>query len=70
MCAERISKNIEKPKENVRFRHVEGSGFKVVVTFPMVLMHFVSDGKSRFRRAFEVTKKVCTAVFKKQYKTC
>ena len=43
---------------------------KVFVTFPLVLMHFVSDGKSRFRRAFEVIKKGCTAVFKKHYKTC
>ena len=43
---------------------------KVFVTFPLVLMHFVSDGKFRFRRAFGVIKKGCTAVFKKHYKTC
>ena len=57
MCAERISKNIKKPYEYVRFRHFEGSDLKVFVTFPLVLMHFVSDGKFRFRRAFGVTKK-------------
>ena len=33
-------------------------------------MHFVSDGKAWFRRAFGVTKKSCTAVFEKHYKTC
>ena len=70
MCAERISKNIEKPSEYVRFRHSGGSELKVFVTFPLVLMHFVSDGKFRFRRAFGMTKKGCTAVFKKHYKTC
>ena len=47
-----------------------GSDLKVFVTFPLVLMHFVSDGKFRFRRAFGVIKKGCTAVFKKHYKTC
>ena len=66
----RTSKNIEKPWEYARFRHFEGSDLKVFVTFPLVLMHFVSDGKFRFRRAFGVIKKGCTAVFKKHYKTC
>ena len=70
MCVELTSKNIEKPLEYERFRHVEGSDLKVFVTFPLVLMHFVSDGKFRFRSAFEVTQKVCTAVFRKHYKTC
>ena len=69
MCVGRTSKNIEKPQEYARFRHLEGSDLKVFVTFPMVLMHFVSDGTYRFRRAFEVTKKGCTAVFRKHYKT-
>ena len=47
------------------------AGFlKVFVTFPLVLMHFVSDGKSRFRRPFGVIKKGCTAVFRTHYKTC
>ena len=66
----RTSKNIEKPWEYARSRYFEGSDLKVFVTFPLVLIHFVSDGKSRFRRAFGVTKKRCAAVFKKRYKTC